>query len=359
MAMTISGFAAVDRVSEAASQLRARLADQTRQTSGGQRAATYAGLGADARRAIDLRSEVARHESLARAAERGEARAAVTQSALSRISSITTDMVATATALLSGGATQVSAAAIGARSALREVTGMINERFQGESLFGGADLDGTPIPGRVEDGNLFAAIKDAMKGMPPGGGTALRGTMRDLGASNDPAITPFSAYATAAATGEIEDSPASVPVSEGGAVEIGLYPNRNAGATPSKDADSTGSWARDLIYSLSVIANLDQLGTTGGADYQQIVTGALGALRAGLSGVSDEAAGLGTAEQRLSDSRVRHNDLATQLEGQLSEVEGVDLAEAISRAQATQTQLEASYRSLAMLSNLSLTKFLG
>jgi flagellin-like hook-associated protein FlgL len=37
----------------------------------------------------------------------------------------------------------------------------------------------------------------------------------------------------------------------------------------------------------------------------------------------------------------------------------VDLAEAISRAQATQSQLEASYRSLAMLGNLSLTKFIG
>lgn len=357
--MTISGFAAVDRATEAASQLRARLADQTRQTSGGQRAATYAGLAGDARRAIDLRTEVARQDSLTRAAERGEARAAVTQSALSRLSAIATDMVAGATSLMGGGATQVSAAAVSARGALREVTGMINERYQGESLFGGADLDGTPIPGRVEDGNLFGAIRDAMKGMAGGQGAALRGTLRNLGASNDPAITPFSAYATAAAAGEVEDSLASIPVSEGGAVEIGLYPNRNAGAMPSRDADSTGSWARDLIYGLSVIANLGEIGVTDGADYQQVVQGALGALRAGLSGVSDEAAGLGTAEQRLSDSRLRHSELSSQLEGQLGEVEGVDLAEAISRAQATQTQLEASYRSLAMLSNLSLTRFIG
>jgi flagellin-like hook-associated protein FlgL len=357
--MTISGFAAMDRAAEASSQLRLRMAELTRQTSGGQRASTYAGLGGEARRAIDLRTEVARHDAMARAAERGQARAAVTQSALSRITTISNDMIAAATSLLSGGATQVSAAAIGARGALREVAGMINERYQGESLFGGADLDGTPIPGRVEDGNLFAAIRGAMKGMAQGGGVALRGALRDLGASNDPAITPFSAYATAAADGAVEDSLASVPVSEGGAVVIGLYPNRNAGAMPSGDPDSTGSWARDLIYGLSVIANLGELGVTDGADYQEVVKGALGALRAGLSGVSDEAAGLGTAEKRLTDSRTRHKDLALQLEGQLSEVEGIDLAEAITRAQATQAQLEASYRSLAMLSSLSLTKFLG
>ena len=357
--MPISGFPALDRTSVAAALLRNRLTDLTRQTASGQRSESYAGLGVDARRAVDLRAELSRHESLSRVAEQGESRAAMTQTVLKRLTAIATEFVGSANGMLGSNATNASRLAQSARSALREVAGLLNERHAGEALFGGADLTGSPVTDDIERSGLFTGIRDALRGMGAGDGAAVREAARQLGASDDPAVTPFSAHATAAATGAITDARRSVPTSNGLTVEIGLYANRNAAAAPSSAPDSTGSWSRDLLYGLSVIANLGADQAVHEADFDQLVRGAVGALRAGLDGVAEEAGALGTAENRLAATRSRHGELATQLALQLSSVEDVDLAEAISRAQATQAQLEASYRSLAMLGNLSLTKFIG
>ena len=108
-----------------------------------------------------------------------------------------------------------------------------------------------------------------------------------------------------------------------------------------------------------MLANLDADQAKNTEAYGQVVKGAVGALKAALSGVGQEAASLGTAEQRLMQTRLRHDEVANQIEQQLATVEDVDIAEAITRAQAMQTQLEASYRCLSMLSGLSLTKFLS
>lgn len=357
--MAISGFPALDRTAGAASLLRNRLAELTRQTASGQRSDSYAGLGADARRAVDLRAEMSRHDSLSRAAESGEARAAITQTILKRLVTIATDFAGSANGLLGSDTANAGRLALSARSALREVAGLLNERHGGEALFGGADLTGSPVTDNIEKSGLFTGIRDALRGMGAGDGAARRATTRQLGASNDPAVTPFSAYATAAATGDVADQRRSVPINNGLTVEVGLYANRNAAAPPSTAPDSTGSWSRDLLYGLSVIANLGPEQAVHEADFDQVVRGAIGALRAGLDGVAEESGALGATESRLAAMRIRHDEVATQLTLQLSSVEEVDLAEAISRAQATQSQLEASYRSLAMLGNLSLTKFIG
>lgn len=357
--MAISGFPALDRTTTAAVLLRSRLTELTRQTASGQRSESYAGLGSDARRAIDLRSEIARHASLSRAAEQGQARATMTQTALKRMVTIATEFAGTANGMLGSNTANSGRLAQSARSALQEVAGLLNERYAGESLFGGNDLSGSPIPGDIAQSGLFTGVRDALRGMGDGDGPALRETIRQLGASNDPAITPFSTHATAAATGAIEDARRSVPTDNGLTVEIGLYANRNAAAAPSTSPDSTGSWSRDLLYGLSVLANLGPDQAAHEADFDQVLRGAVGALRAGLDSVAEEAGALGTTENRLDGLRVRHEDVSTQLSLQLSSIEEVDLAEAISLAQATQTQLEASYRSLAMLGNLSLTKFIS
>jgi len=358
--MDVTGFPALDRTVTLASELRARLADQTRQSGSGQRSDTYAGLGADARRAIDLRSEMARQDSLSRAAERAGSRATATQTVLTRMTEIASDLASKSSALLgSSGADNAAMMAQSARTALREVASLLNEQFEGESLFGGADLDGTPVPGDIEDSGLFKQIASTLQGMTSGSGAATRAALRDLGASNDAAITPFSERATAGALGEIDDPRRSVPVEQGVTVEIGMYANRNAAARPSTAADSTGSWSRDLLYGLSVIANLGTDQAALGDDFTEVVQGAIGALRAGLSGLTEEAGALGTVEARLTSTRAHHDEVSSQLEEQLAGVEGVDVAEAISRAQATQTQLEASYRCLSMLTDMSLSKYLG
>jgi flagellar hook-associated protein 3 FlgL len=62
--------------------------------------------------------------------------------------------------------------------------------------------------------------------------------------------------------------------------------------------------------------------------------------------------------KRISDMSVDMRERANGLETFISDIEDVDMAEAISRFNADQTALEASYRVLGSLSQLSLAKFL-
>jgi flagellin-like hook-associated protein FlgL len=334
------------------------MAEEARQAAGGRRADGYAGLGADARRAVDLRTELGRREELSRTAARGEARADHAQVLLKRLSAIAGDMAGRANGLLGMDPANATLMAQSARTALREVAALLNERFEGEAVFGGMDLDNSPLPGDIETSGMVAGIAAAVHGLSPGSGAAVRAAVRGLAASNAPGVAPFSAHANDAASGAITDARRSVPVEDGIVIEIGLFANRNAAARPSSAPDSTGSWSRDLLGALATLANLGPAQAAMGDDFAQVVQGAIGGLRAALQGVTEEAGALGGAQSRLVEARKRHEEVAGQLELQLSSVEQVDLAEAITRLQATRTQLEASYRSLAMLGDLSLTNFL-
>ena len=54
----------------------------------------------------------------------------------------------------------------------------------------------------------------------------------------------------------------------------------------------------------------------------------------------------------------RHSDVTVTLTTQLASIQEVDMADTITRLDATKTQLEASYRAIAMVQGLSLTNYL-
>jgi flagellin-like hook-associated protein FlgL len=357
--MMITGFPAFDRTAQAASDLRAKLAEQGAQAATGQRAGGYAGLGADARRAIDLRSELSRHEELSRGIARGLARADLTQTVLTRLADIATEIVGRGNTLLGMDAGNADLLAQSARTALEEVGGLLNTRHEGEALFGGADLQADPVKGPIAQSGMYAQIRAAVLSLTPASGAAVLAATQAAAMDDSAAVSPFSDYANAAATAPAGSDPRrAVPVEQGVTVPIGLYANRNGAAAPSDTAAQTGSWSRDLIRGLAIIANLTSTQAKQGAAYTTLVQGALGALRSAVSGVTAEAGALGSNQARLSVAQRRHEEIGGQVERQLGEVEGIDLAEAITRAQATRTQLEASYRSLSMLGGMSLANFL-
>jgi len=94
------------------------------------------------------------------------------------------------------------------------------------------------------------------------------------------------------------------------------------------------------------------------ADYQSVI----GTVQRGLDSTTEalalEQGSLGAAEQRMERTKQRHADTAVQLKLQLSGIEEVDLAATLTALQDTRTKLEASWRALSMISELSLTKFL-
>jgi flagellin-like hook-associated protein FlgL len=71
-----------------------------------------------------------------------------------------------------------------------------------------------------------------------------------------------------------------------------------------------------------------------------------------------ERGSLGLTETRLQGMASFQESVSTSLTLQLSNLEEVDMAKTITSFQTTQSQLEASYRAIAMAQQLSLTRFL-
>ncbi|HWT09821.1 MAG TPA: flagellin, partial [Roseomonas sp.] len=132
--------------------------------------------------------------------------------------------------------------------------------------------------------------------------------------------------------------------------------NRNAAATSA--GETTGAWSRDILRGLATLAALDPAQAQLGTDFTALVASVRDGLRSAIDALGEERGALGATEERLGAISRRHDDITVTLTAQLASIEEVDMAETISRLDATKTQLEASYRAIAMVSSLSLTNFL-
>ncbi|MDQ1079541.1 flagellin [Pseudoroseomonas cervicalis] len=354
--MAIQGYQA-SMVS--ALRLQDRFTELTRQvSSGGQRAETYAGLGRDATRASSLASQLNQRQALQNVAERGEGRAAYTQTVMDRLAGIAGEMADKA-ASLNGTMSSLTQIRETARAALEEVATLLNERYEGEAIFGGSDLENDPVAaaGRMQQTGMFTGIGALLDEYGSNGGDldALFGQIADLAGSNEDGVSPFSSYANEAAAGTVADSRRAVPTGGGTGIEVGLYANRNAAIGQS--GSQTGSWSRDLIMGLTVLANLTEE-QAAQENFSALVQKTVGVLRDAGSGANDEIGALGDAQARLTAAADQHKAVYDQIETQLGDLTTVDVAEAQVRLQQVNLQLQGSYQALAMLGRISLVNYL-
>ena len=102
-------------------RLQDRFTELNRQvSSGGQRAESYAGLGRDATRAASLAGQLNQRQALQTVAERGEGRAAYTQTVMDRLAGIAGEMADKAAAL-NGTMSSLTQIRDTARAALEEL----------------------------------------------------------------------------------------------------------------------------------------------------------------------------------------------------------------------------------------------
>jgi flagellin-like hook-associated protein FlgL len=348
----------IGRLDTGAAALRARLEVLTRQISDGRRGPGYGDIAPEARRAIDLRADIARRETWQGTVARALARTEVAQKALGRLSDIATQFYQEAIRMDGTSGARISAVAAEARAALEEVAGLLNERHAGEYVFGGTDSANPPIPDprAIATTGMAADIAAAVAGLGGGNAAAVAAATLAAAQSDVAGTTPFSVFLSDPAQGLAEPR-RSVPAAEGERVAYGLFANRNAAA--SSEGDTTGSWARDMLRGLATFAALDPAQAQLGADFTDLVGSVREGLRSAIDALGEERGTLGAIEQRLEATSVRHAEVTTALAGQLAAIEEVDMAATISRLQGTQTQLEASYRAISVVSGLTLTRFLA
>lgn len=348
------------RLTEGAGALERQVATLARQSSEGRRADVYGDLGVEAPRAISLRGALDRGDAYGQVIDRALGRAAAGQATLERLTIIARDFRSMALLLPDGEPTRIAATAADARAALSEVVGLLNSTHAGEYILGGSDVRNPPVPDpdAILTSGMATQIAAAVAGLVPGGAAAANAATLAAAQDNTVGVTPFSVFQT---TGAGATEPRrGVPVADGVVVETGLFAARNA--TPGASVGETaGAWSRDLLRGLMTLAAIvpaqaqDPLMR---ADYLAVVDTVQRGLDSVTGALALEQGALGAAEQRMERTGEAHADIALQLKTQLSGIEEVDLAATLTALQDTRTRLEASWKALSMISELSLTNFL-
>ena len=354
----MTGIGPIGRLDVGAAALRERLDLLTRQVSDGRKGPGYGDIAPEARRAIDLRGDIARRDVWQGAISRTLAQTGVVQEALGRMEAIATQFYQEAIRLDGTSGARIAAVAAAARAAMAEFATLMNERHAGEYIFGGTDSANPPIPDAegIATSGMAAAIAAAVAGLGFGNAAAVAAATLAAAQSDAAGTTPFSAFLSDPAQG-LGEPRRSVPSAEGERIAYGLFANRNAAAAST--GETTGAWSRDILRALATLAALDPSQAALGADFTDLVATVRDGLRSALDALGVERGALGATERRLQATAARHADVTVLLKEQVAGIEEVDMAETISRLQATQTQLEASYRALSVVAGLTLTRFLA
>jgi hypothetical protein len=172
-------------------RLRSRIDLLTRQVSTGQVGQVHGDLGPQARRAIDLRGDIARREAHLVATDSALGRMAVAQETLGRLETLANDVATAAQRARTLGTIALEPLARSARAALEEAAALMNMRHGGDPLFAGSHLARDPVPdaASIATGPMAAAIGAAVATLgASNAGAVLAAT---AAAATDPATTPF------------------------------------------------------------------------------------------------------------------------------------------------------------------------
>lgn len=243
----------------------------------------------------------------------------MTQSALTSISSIASDFFARVNSLDPTNSSSVQGVAQSAKSALQQVAQLLNSKSGDAYVFAGTDTANPPVTS-IDPSVLSSALL-----------------------ASDTATPPFSSTLGAAVP--------KAEVGEGQWMQVGLLANANTLAVSSPP--TTGSYMRDTMRALASLAGL-----TAGAGAAGTVSDARNRLSSAITAMATETGALGGIENTLARRKTTLSDMSKALTTQLSSVEDVDVAAAITKASTLQTQLQASYQIIAQSRNLSLASYI-
>jgi len=331
------------------------------QTITGKVSQSYAGLASVSSQVLDLTAVSRQGAAYSQTIDHAQGKAAVMQDVLTQVNGVA-GAVAAATLAVVG--TSSSAAIQGvaeqARLALQQIASLMNAKYAGDYVFAGADTSNPPVPSAeaVAASGMFTQIGAqvaALAATPtaPPIGTVIANTV-SIASSTAAGTTVFSAYLTGAGASA---GAVTVQVSDFQRVTLDLPANRNVGAASDLAISGTGNAISDIMRSLAVIAN-----TTGAMaanpDFTALMKDATRTLSSAAQTVSEEAGQIGLAQNTMTAATASHALLKTILDKQLSVLTDVDMASAISRLQAVNFQLEASYKILSLARSLNLASFL-
>ncbi len=317
--MIINQFTYMSNLIANASTVRDHLVQTQEQIASGLVSTTYSGLGNKARTALSLSPQVAQQATWSSNIDAATGRLQVTQSALSGISGVASKFFAQVNSLDLADPTSVQQVQVSAKAALSQVAQFLNSKAGNAFVFSGQDTSNAPVS--TTDPTVLAT---------------------NLLAS-DTATAPFSST--------ISSSPPRIEVGDNEWSSVGLIANQNTFATSA--APTTGSYMRDIMRSLASLTTLGS-GTADAATVNDVRS----RLSSAISAIGTEQGALGNIQNTFTQKQSTLSSFGTTLQTQISAVEDVDAAAAITKASSLQVQLQASYQIIAQTKSLSLASFL-
>ncbi len=333
-------------------QISSQIGTLTAQASSGLVSSDYAGLGNAASKALDLSGQLALNTAYQTNANQAATQAQVAQSALGQIQTIVSgfsgQLLEPATNTQIGLATLASSAAAN----LQQIASLLNTKVGDTYIFAGQDSRTPPVPNpaTLSTSAFATAIQAAIANLGTAGAAATQSQI--LAGAAPGATSPFSASL------EASNVAATAIIGDGLSVQTSVLADQNANATSAgASGTTTGSYTRDILASLATVA---ALGTATASDPN--VAALLSLTQTTLSHADDalntDIGALGGRQQTITGTQSELTDTATTLTTQLGNLQNVDTAEVATKLATVQNQLQASYKIIANLDQLSLVKFL-
>ncbi len=305
------------------------------QVTTGKKAGDFAGLGADPGvRSMSMRAQLSRLDSYTSIINRVEARAGVMDKAITGINDAARDVRTTMLGLprinVPPPVEQVRTAA---QKALETVVGRLNTTFEDRYIFSASDISNEPID--------------------------------DVALLHNEAITQINAYTSGAATGAqvlanmnaltLGQMGYSAALSAGTTQDTRVMIDQSVEIDYTLRADEQGF--QDILKGLALLANI-QYEPGRPDDYWAIYDGAVDLLDRGTRAMDGKLGEMGSLRNQMEEIAITHEQSRLIIDKGISDVEDVDIAQAVTDVNNLQLQLEASYRALAQLQNFNLMNYL-
>jgi flagellar hook-associated protein 3 FlgL len=371
----ISTLGLFSRLQQANLGTQQRLQELSDQIATGKKGSRFGDFGpSDSRISLDLRPTLDRFEVYTRNMNLSKGRTDIMETVLKRVSDIAKDLRDTLTSVQGTGRPPMAPIKEKALKALQEVADLLNTEVDGRYVFAGAESQTKPVTAA----GVTALLTSFGAATFPGdytNATALiadytnislrRDTTTGTIAPTELANPTASLYATAVVATPANDIAVNLRIDDRMDKQIYGVPGYTGdvvNTSQNQDLRADAFQFREIIRGLAMIATIGEYPKTGTTaeqqGFDQLVASAKSALQSGKARLDDQIGILGNTSKAIDDTRIRLDQTSLYLKQVLGKAEDVDVADAISKLQLMQTQLQASYRVTARLQDLSLVKFL-
>ena len=316
--------------------LNGKMADLQRQIATQRKADTFSGLEGDSLRIQRMRAESNKSDIFMRNIDTTNIKIELMTQSMTKSMDLARDVINNIQTQTRGGEIDLNSLQVVAEQALNFVMDIMNTEHNGNYLFAGSDTTNEPLADMTA---MNTNIQTEMTNWLAGGQTPTA-----LLANIDGFTDSQLGY--------------SATINTAGSVITQIDTRMTVDYTVLGNNDGF----KEIIQGLGIAANLEfpdpatDIGTE--SDFYEILNSALTTLINGVNKLEGEAFALGGKHNLIQSIAERHVVDKATYEEIIADIEIVDAAEAISKFQALDIQLQASYQTTSLLNQLSLINFI-